>query len=193
VDKESLRGAATIFNFNEKYFLAACFAGFIADRDQLESAAYKSRSRRGRGMETKLLHISQIPISTGVSKAIANPIKPELFAGMHEGRLAKSAGLSQFGVNHITLDPGAISSLRHWHEAEDEFVYVLSGDLILIDDNGEHAMPAGAFAGFAAGAANAHHLVNRSRAPATFLVVGARRPGEDTVHYPDDPLGPLRK
>ncbi len=144
-------------------------------------------------METKLLHVGRIPISSGLPKNIANPIKPELFAGTHEGRLGKLVGMTQFGVNHVTLDPGSFSSLRHWHEAEDEFVYVLSGKLLLIDENGEHELTAGSFAGFPAGAANAHHLANVSDAKASFLAVGSRRPGAETIHYPDDPLGPIDK
>lgn len=144
-------------------------------------------------METRLLRVSDIPISTGLPKTLVNPIKPELFAGMHEGRLGKLVGMTQFGVNHVTLDPGSISSLRHWHEAEDEFVYVLSGKLLLIDENGEHELEAGSFAGFPAGAPNAHHLANVSDAPAAFLAVGSRRPAEETIHYPDDGIGPIRK
>jgi uncharacterized cupin superfamily protein len=81
--------------------------------------------------------------------------------------------------------------LRHWHEGEDEFVYVLSGALTLIDDNGAHALTAGSFAAFPAGAANAHHLVNRSDAPATFIAVGTRKPGVETIHYPDETFGPV--
>jgi uncharacterized cupin superfamily protein len=144
-------------------------------------------------METKLLHVATIPISSGLPKSVVNPIKPELFAGMHEGRLGKLVGMTQFGVNHVTLDPGAVSSLRHWHEAEDEFVYVLEGQLMLIDENGEHELHAGSFAGFPAGAPNAHHLANVSDAPAAFLAVGSRKPGAETIHYPDDPIGPIRK
>ena len=90
-------------------------------------------------------------------------------------------------------DDASMSSLRHWHEVEDEFVYVLSGVLTLVDDDGEHAMPPGTFAGFPAGCANAHHLLNRSDAPVCFLVIGSRRPGEETIHYPDDAIGPIRK
>ncbi len=89
-------------------------------------------------------------------------------------------------MNHVTLAPGAWSALRHWHEGEDEFVYVLTGHLTLIDDNGEHPLPAGSYAGFPAGHANAHHLVNRSDAPASVLVAGTRKPGLETIHYPDD-------
>jgi uncharacterized cupin superfamily protein len=148
-------------------------------------------------METKLLHVGSIAISSGLPKSLVDPIKPELFAGNHEGRLGKLVGMTQFGVNHVTLDPGAASSLRHWHEAEDEFVYVLAGKLTLIDENGEHELEAGSFVGFPAGEPNAHHLVNASDAPAVFLAVGSRRPGEETIHYPDDRpnmrTGPIRK
>ena len=144
-------------------------------------------------MDTKLLHLSQVPISTGLPESLDNPIKPELFRGFHEGRLGELVGVAQFGVNHVTLEPGSISALRHWHEAEDEFVYVLSGRLTLVDDNGEHELTEGSFAGFPAGCPNAHHLQNRSEGPASFIVVGSRNPGADTVHYPDDDLGPVRR
>ena len=143
--------------------------------------------------DTRLRHVAQISVSTGIPKSFKNPIKPELFAGNHEARLGSSVGLTQFGVNPVRLDPGSISSLRHWHEGEDEFVYVLDGRLTLVDENGEHALEAGSFVGFPAGVANAHQLVNRSDRTATFLAVGSRRPGQDTVHYPDDGLGPIRK
>jgi uncharacterized cupin superfamily protein len=138
-------------------------------------------------MDTKLLHIDSVPVAQGV----AHRIHPEWFAGLHEAQLAKRVGLSQFGLNQVTLDPGARSSLRHWHEEEDEFVFVLSGTLTLIDENGEHAMPAGSFAGFPAGAANAHHVANLSDAPATFLAVGTRKVGRETIHYPDTPERPV--
>ena len=144
-------------------------------------------------MDTKLSHISEVPVSTGSSYPLANPIERDRFAGRHESRLARSVGLTQFGVNRVTLEPGAMTALRHWHEAEDEFVYVLAGEVTLIDDNGEHRLIEGSFAGFPAGHANAHHLVNKSGAPATFIVVGSRKPGEETIHYPDDNLGPIRK
>ena len=120
-------------------------------------------------------------------------LRPEWFAGKREKQLGKAVGLTQFGVNHVTLEPGARSALRHWHEAEDEFVLVLAGELTLIDEAGTHALPTGAFAGFPAGEPNGHHLANLSDAPAVYLAIGSRRPGEETVHYPDDPLGPVRK
>jgi uncharacterized cupin superfamily protein len=101
-------------------------------------------------------------------------------------------GLTQFGVNHLILEPGSFSSLRHWHEGEDEFVYILSGEITLIDNHGEHLLAAGDFAGFPAGVANAHHLANRSSGPATAMVVGTRKRGLETVHYPDDDIGAAR-
>jgi uncharacterized cupin superfamily protein len=112
--------------------------------------------------------------------------RPEWFLGRREAKLGQLAGLSQFGVNYVTLEPGARSALRHWHEQEDEFVYLLSGELTLIDENGEHPMTAGTFVGFPAGAPNAHHLANLSSAPASYLAIGTRKVGVETIHYPDD-------
>ena len=71
-------------------------------------------------------------------------------------------GLTQFGVNLLTLAPGSWSSHRHWHEAEDEFIYVLEGEVTLIDDRGEHRMTPGMCTGFKAGVPNGHHLINKS-------------------------------
>lgn len=92
-------------------------------------------------MPTRLGRIAETPPSWRM-RPVANPIKPERFAGKGEAQLGKGVGLTQFGVNHLTLQPGAISSLRHWHEQEDEFVFVLSGTLVLIDEAGEHPRPA---------------------------------------------------
>jgi uncharacterized cupin superfamily protein len=121
---------------------------------------------------------------------------PEWFEGKHEQRLARVLGITQFGVNHLTLEPGAYSALRHWHEQEDEFVFVLEGELILIDENGEHSLAAGMYVAFPAGEANAHHLCNRSPHPASFLAIGTRHRGAENIHYPDDDLrfdGPLMR
>jgi len=101
--------------------------------------------------------------------------------------LGDHAGLDQFGVNFTVLPPGQASALRHWHKREDEFVYVLEGELTLITDDGEEILTAGACAGFKAGVANGHHLVNRSDRPASFLEIGSRLPDEEAV-YPDDDL-----
>lgn len=96
-------------------------------------------------------------------------------------------GLSQFGVNQTTVPPGQWSALRHWHRNEDEFVYVLEGEVVLVNDDGEHELEAGMCAGFVAGEENGHHFVNRSNAPAVILEVGTRAASEQAV-YPDDDL-----
>ncbi|MEM8697787.1 MAG: cupin domain-containing protein [Pseudomonadota bacterium] len=98
--------------------------------------------------------------------------------------LGDAAGLTQFGVVLVELAPGATSSLRHWHTDEDEFVYVLSGDLVLIENEGETPLGAGEAAGFKAGDDNGHHLQNRSDAPAQFICIGTRAQN-DTVFYSD--------
>jgi uncharacterized cupin superfamily protein len=89
-------------------------------------------------------------------------------------RLGDAAGLTQFGVNLVTLEPGVWSSQRHWHSHEDEFVQVLEGEVVLVDDAGEHLMRAGDCAGYKAGERNGHCIQNRSNAPAKLLVVGSR-------------------
>jgi uncharacterized cupin superfamily protein len=99
--------------------------------------------------------------------------------------LGDAAGLSQFGVNLLRLPPGAWSSQRHWHAAEDEFVWVVSGEVTLVTDEGEEVLRAGDCAGFPAGAANGHHLQNRSSGDALVLEIGTRRTAQDAVTYPD--------
>ena len=89
-------------------------------------------------------------------------------------RVGDAAGLTQFGVNIVTLDPGVWSSQRHWHSHEDEFVYVIEGELVLVTDSGEEIMSPGDCAGFKAGVRDGHNLENRSDKPARFLVVGSR-------------------
>jgi uncharacterized cupin superfamily protein len=113
---------------------------------------------------------------------------PDAFKHVVQGRektaLGNAADLSQFGVNLTRLKPGAASSLRHWHENEDEFVYILAGELVLIEDGGETIMRPGDCAGFKANVANGHHLVNRTERDALYLEVGTRAPAE-CAHYPD--------
>ena len=99
-------------------------------------------------------------------------------------QLGDAAGLTQFGVNLLRLPPGGWSSQRHWHSNEDEFVFVVSGEVVLVTDDGEEPLKAGDCAGFPAGEPNGHHLINRSDADATVLEVGSRRPG-GSVDYPD--------
>ncbi len=113
---------------------------------------------------------------------------PEPWRAMSQHRsklaLGDAAGLSDFGVNLTTLHPGEMSSQRHWHSHEDEFVHVISGTLVLIDESGETLLQAGDNAGFPKGVANGHQLVNRSDAPAVFLEIGSRMVA-DRVTYPD--------
>ncbi|MGB3767335.1 MAG: cupin domain-containing protein [Phormidesmis sp.] len=116
---------------------------------------------------------------------------PEPFRSAVEGRsrkkIGEAAGLKNFGVNLTTLEPGAQSALRHWHSAQDEFVYVVQGELTLITNEGEQRLMAGEMAGFAAGVANGHHLVNRSGQIAVYLEVGDRAT-PDRADYPDEDL-----
>ena len=99
--------------------------------------------------------------------------------------LGNAAGLTQFGVNLQHLPPGAWSSQRHWHTAEDEFVYVVKGEVVLVTDSGEEVLRSGDCAGFKAGVADGHHLQNRSNEEALILEVGSRRPDVDTTEYSD--------
>ena len=100
-------------------------------------------------------------------------------------RLGEVAGLSQFGINLLRLPPGGWSSQRHWHSAEDEFVYVLAGEVVLVTDAGEELLRAGDCAGFKAGEHDGHHLQNRNDVEAVLLEIGARNPERDAVDYPD--------
>ena len=127
------------------------------------------------------IDIAALPVLTGVSypPPFDRPCKTR-----QSRRLGQAAGLTQFGVNLVRLPPGAWSSQRHWHAREDELVYVLSGELVLVEDAGETVLGAGESAGFKAGERNGHHLQNRGAADATFLVVGARDDA-DWGEYPD--------
>ena len=111
----------------------------------------------------------------------------QVCAGRHKTALGNAVGLSQFGVNLTRLKPGAASALRHWHEREDEFVYVLEGEMVLIEDEGETVLSAGDCAGFRANVPNGHCLVNRSDRDAVYLEIGTRAASE-RAHYPDDDL-----
>jgi len=99
-------------------------------------------------------------------------------------KLGDAAGLTQFGVNLCRLQPGAWSSQRHWHTAEDEFVYVVSGEVVLVTDGGEEVLRAGDAAGFPANDANGHCFQNRSDREAQIIEVGTRVAG-DVAYYPD--------
>lgn len=102
----------------------------------------------------------------------------------HRLQLGDAGGLTQFGVNLLTLKPGVWSSQRHWHRLEDEFVYILSGEAVLVTDAGEEILRPGDCAAFPAGVENGHHLINRGPADVTLLEVGTRT-GRDSGVYPD--------
>lgn len=120
-------------------------------------------------------------------------------APFHEGvgpllglPLSDLGGLSQFGAHMDTLPPGSLSSQRHWHEQEDEFIYILSGTATLVDDDGEHGLEPGDAAAFPAGEANGHHLRNDGDGPCSYLIFGTRLPDE-VAHYPDIDMKLLRR
>lgn len=121
------------------------------------------------------LDLAAVPVKTG-------SIYPDPYAAMMAGRsslrLGQAAGLTQFGVNLVTLEPGAMSSLRHWHRAEDEFVMVTEGECVMITDDGEEIMHPGDCVGFPANTPDGHHFINRSDAPARFLVIGSKARSE---------------
>ena len=127
------------------------------------------------------IDVGSAPVKTG--SIYPAPYDGEV-AGRRSIRLGEAGGLTQFGVNIVILAPGVKSSLRHWHEAEDEFVMVTEGELVLIEDAGETLMRPGDCAAFPAGHADGHHLINRSDAEARFLVVGTRA-AHDVGHYAD--------
>ena len=122
-----------------------------------------------------VLDLAKVPVKTG-------SIYPEPYASMMKGRsslrLGDAGGLTQFGVNLVTLEPGALSSLRHWHLNEDEFVMVTEGECTLVQDAGETVMRPGDCAAFPAGSTDGHHFINRTDTVAKFLVVGSKAPRE---------------
>lgn len=106
-------------------------------------------------------------------------------AGRAKRRLGDALGLGIFGVNLTTLKPGAQSALRHWHSAQDEFIYMVEGELVLVTGGGEQVLRTGMCAGFPAGKADGHHLINRCGRDAVYLEVGDRSKN-DAVTYPDN-------
>ena len=117
------------------------------------------------------------------SAAYPDTYKP-VVAGREKIALGNAVGLTQFGVNLTRLKPGAASALRHWHENEDELVYILEGEVVLVEDEGETVLKPGDCAGFKAGVPHGHHLVNRTNRDALMLEVGTRS-AREVAHYPD--------
>jgi len=127
------------------------------------------------------IDVSQVP----ERKGSGYPPPFAAFAGARAKQaLGDAGGLADFGVNLTRLPPGAWSSQRHWHTEEDEFVCVLSGELVLITDDGEQPLRAGEFAAFPKNCPDGHHLVNRSAQTAVYLEIGSRH-AHDRCHYPD--------
>jgi uncharacterized cupin superfamily protein len=124
---------------------------------------------------------AEVPAREGTS--YPEPFK-ELGRTRIKRGLGDALGLANFGVNLVTLPPGAGSAQRHWHSHEDEFVYVVAGELTLVTEDGEQLLTAGQVAGFPAGRADGHHLINKGTAPASYLEVGDRN-AEDVCSYPD--------
>ena len=112
------------------------------------------------------------------------PPHDQAVQGRSRVSISAAGGLTAFGANLVTLQPGAWSSQRHWHSAEDELVVMLGGSLVLVEEGAETVLAAGDMATFKAGVANGHHLQNRSDQVATFLAVGPDLP-DDECHYPD--------
>jgi uncharacterized cupin superfamily protein len=108
----------------------------------------------------------------------------EGFGTADTAKLSDAGGLTQFGAHVQTLQPGARSANRHWHEKEDELLYVLSGEVTVIEDDGPHTLYPGDSAVWAAGVPNGHHAINQSSEPCSYLVVGTRLT-HDVCHYPD--------
>lgn len=99
-------------------------------------------------------------------------------------RLSEAGGLGQYGAHLEVMQPGATSSMRHWHEKEDEFLFVVSGEVTVVEDDGRHLLRPGDVACWPAGVPNAHHVVNESEDPCSFLMVGTKL-SHDVCHYPD--------
>jgi len=127
------------------------------------------------------IDIAKLPVDTRTGYP---PPFDRVVAGRERKRLGNAVGLDQFGVNLTTLKPGAASALRHWHEKEDELIFVLEGEVVLIEDDGEIVLKPGDAAGFKASSPNGHHLVNKSDRNAVYLEVGTRSKYEQ-AHYPD--------
>jgi uncharacterized cupin superfamily protein len=130
----------------------------------------------------KRIDLNALPVSTGSGYPV--PFDAPCAARARQ-RLGDAAGLTDFGVNLLRLPAGAWSSQRHWHSAEDEFVYVLEGEVVLVTDSGEEILRAGDCAGFKAGLRDGHHLQNRSAREVVVLEIGSRKVADDEGEYPD--------
>jgi uncharacterized cupin superfamily protein len=134
------------------------------------------------------IDIASLPVDTRTGYP---PPLNRVVEGRSRKRLGNAVGLDQFGVNLTTLKPGAATALRHWHEKEDELVYILEGEVVLVEDGGETVLKPGDAAGFKANTPNGHHVVNKSQRDAVLLEIGTRSKVE-TAFYPDVDLVAIR-
>ena len=134
------------------------------------------------------IDIAKVPIDNRTGYP---PPHDKVVEGRLRKRLGNAAGLDQFGVNLTTLKPGAATALRHWHEKEDELVYILEGEVVLIEDEGETVLKPGEAAGFKANVRNGHHLVNKSNRDAVLLEIGTRAKRE-RAEYSDIDMQVIR-
>jgi len=129
----------------------------------------------------KKINLAAIPVDSG--STYPAPFN-EPCEGQDSQRLARAQGLTQFGVNLTVIPPGVWSSQRHWHSHEDEFVWVVEGELTLVTNSGEEILRAGDCAAFKAGDPDGHHLINKSNRPARVLEIGTAD-ARDRCVYPD--------
>ena len=134
------------------------------------------------------MSVKKAPIDSRTVEAVSKTGYPEPYRSQVLPRqkrgLGDLFGLTKIGINHSTLAPGKVSSMCHWHTAEDEFIYVLEGEVVLRTTSGEQLISAGMCVGFPAGVQEGHQLINRSAYPAVYLEI-SNRDGEDTAHYTD--------
>jgi uncharacterized cupin superfamily protein len=129
------------------------------------------------------IDISEVPVYSG---SIYPAEFQESVAGRERQRIGDAGGLTQFGVNVTRLPPGVASSLRHWHEVEDEMIFMLLGEVVLVEDGGETPLRAGDAAAWKANSGNGHQLINRAERDALFLEIGTRSEKERTVYVDVD-------
>ena len=132
-------------------------------------------------LEPPALDPASLPVKKGSD--YPEPFKADV-AGRERRALGDALGLKNFGVNLTRLPPGNSSSQRHWHNRQDEFVYIIEGEVVLVTDAGEQVLTAGMVAGFPAGTGDGHHLINRSDKDAIYFEIGDRS-ANDEVDYPD--------
>lgn len=137
-------------------------------------------------MKPRPAALNAADVTTMTGSGYPEPFKSRV-AARRKQRLGDALGLKHFGVNLTTIPPGAVSALRHWHSHEDEFIYIVSGELVLVTNDGEQRLTPGMCAGFPAGKPDGHCLVNRTGKDAVYLEVGDRSP-DDAVTYPDDDI-----